>query len=119
MTIIVSYREPDQAQNRRANRQQDPRKELDNLEKSTYDALRTWRAARAKQEGVAPYMIAHNKQIAQIVQNKIMSKSDLGNISGFGEAKVKQYGDEILQILAEQNTTSETSETKKEREEKL
>jgi hypothetical protein len=62
LTIVLSYRDIAQDEKKRYNQRQDPRKELDEQEKIMYDALRNWRAARAKQEGIPPYMIANNKQ---------------------------------------------------------
>ncbi len=99
LTVILSYRDISRDEKRKFNRAQDPRKELDEKEKGTYDALRTWRAARAKQEGIPPYMIANNKQIAKIIKIKAKTIGDLAGISGIGEAKTTQYGHDILEIL--------------------
>ena len=59
LNILISYRLLNHDEKRR-DRGQDPRKELDEKEKEAYDALRAWRAARARQEGLPPYMIANN-----------------------------------------------------------
>ena len=115
LTVIVSYREtsPDE---RKKGFRQDPVLELDDREKEVYNALRTWRAARAKQDGIPPYMIVNNKQLAKMVTSRVKTKSDLARIKGIGEAKVKQYGEEILKILAERlvSDPADTSETEKE-----
>ncbi|MBW2737884.1 MAG: HRDC domain-containing protein [Deltaproteobacteria bacterium] len=67
--------------------------ELDEREKEAYEALRVWRAAKAKQEGIPPYMIANNKQLAKIVKLKAGTKAELAKVSGIGEAKIKQHGE--------------------------
>ena len=79
----------------------DPAKELDEQEKQAYDALRSWRAARARQEGIPPYMIANNKQLAKMVKLRSATKSALAKVDGIGDAKTTKYGDEILQTIAQ------------------
>lgn len=98
LTVILSYRDMDRDRRKIISRE-DPRKELDGIEKETYDALRAWRSQRARQEGIPPYMIANNKQLAGMIKKRIMGKSGLSGIMGFGESKVSQYGEEILTVL--------------------
>lgn len=74
---------------------------MDEREKKAYEALRTWRAAKAKQEGIPPYMIANNKQLAKMVKLKAITKAELAKVSGIGDAKIKQHGEEILRILSD------------------
>lgn len=63
--------------------------------------MRAWRAAKAKQEGIPPYMIANNKQLASMVKQRAMTKADLAGINGIGDAKIARYGEDILKTLAE------------------
>ncbi len=98
LTVILSYRDMDQDRRKIVSRE-DPRKELDDKEKEAYDALKAWRSQRARQEGIPPYMIANNKQLAGMIRKRTMSKSGLAGIMGFGESKISQYGEEILAIL--------------------
>ena len=99
LTVIISYRHS-QDEKRKASYAQDSANRLDALEKNAYDALRTWRAATAKQEGLPPYLIANNKQLVEIVKSKAASKAGLARINGIGESKVEKYGKEILDIMA-------------------
>ncbi|MFH1491495.1 MAG: HRDC domain-containing protein [Pseudomonadota bacterium] len=101
LTVILSYRDIAPDEKRRSGRRRDPREDLDEREKIAYDALRAWRAARAAQEGIPPYMIANNRQVAKMVKIKATSKADLEKIEGIGEAKVAKYGEEILGVLTE------------------
>ncbi len=101
LLILISYRDISPDERRRVIPNQDPRKELDNKEKEAYDALKTWRMARAKQEGIPPYLIANNKQLAKMVTLKAKFKADLAKIPGFGEAKIIKYSNDILKLLAE------------------
>ena len=59
-TIIISYRLLAAEEKRRLDRRQDPRSELDDREKKSYDALRAWRSVLARQDGIPAFMIAAN-----------------------------------------------------------
>ncbi len=100
LMLIVAYRMMEKDGPRRPRTKPDPRAELQAEEKQAYDALRTWRAERAKAEGIPPYMIASNKQLATMIKMRARSLSALGRIEGIGEAKIAKYGEEILHLLA-------------------
>jgi superfamily II DNA helicase RecQ len=72
---------------------------LNSEEEAIYNTLRQWRSERANQDGLPPYMIAHNDSLMQMAKIGIMNKDELLQIKGFGEKKVEKYGDEILEIL--------------------
>ncbi len=91
LTVIISYRDKPPENGYKSVHKQDPRAELDERERQLYDVLRNWRTVRAKQEGVPPYIIANNKQIASIVKLNVKSKKDFDGIEGFGEAKITRY----------------------------
>ena len=65
-----------------------------------FNALRDWRAERAKRDGVPSYIICTNKQLAAMVDVRPGSLSKLGAIDGIGKAKLKNYGQELLALLA-------------------
>lgn len=114
LTVLLSYRELAVDERRRLNNRADPRAELDEKEKETFDALRNWRAARAKQDGMPPYMIANNKQLAKMVKTGASSKADLSKVNGIGEAKIEKYGEDILRILADTQSHVEENTEKEE-----
>ncbi|NCA72187.1 MAG: hypothetical protein EOM91_19350 [Sphingobacteriia bacterium] len=64
-----------------------------------FNRLREWRGERAKAESIPPYVICNNRQLAEIVQRKPGTLSALAEADGFGEAKLNQYGPELLAIL--------------------
>lgn len=78
----------------------DWRKLIKEADKPLFEALREWRAERCKQEGVPPYIICTNRQLALMLQKRPQSLSKLGDIDGFGKAKLEKYGADILNILA-------------------
>lgn len=83
-----------------------------------FNTLREWRGQRAKEEGFPPYVICTNKQLAELVHARPQTLSKLGEIEGFGKAKLKKYGKEILSYLksadreepADHPLTEETNE---------
>ena len=101
LSVLLAYRLIADDERRKRIRRVDPREDLDDQEKAVYDALRTWRAARARQEGIPPYMIANNKQLAKMIKLGATTKSALAEVEGIGDAKIVKYGDEILQTIAQ------------------
>jgi ATP-dependent DNA helicase RecQ len=67
-----------------------------------FNTLRDWRSARCKRDGVPPYVICNNRQLAAIVKARPQTLAALGQIEGFGEAKLRSYGAEILALMARQ-----------------
>lgn len=65
-----------------------------------YNALRDWRAERALRDGVPPYMVCTNQQLAAMIKARPQSMSKLGSINGIGKAKLEKYGQDLLALLA-------------------
>lgn len=65
-----------------------------------FNRLREWRGERAKAEGIPPYVICNNRQLAEIVSTRPQTLAALAEADGFGEAKLKKYGAELLAIIA-------------------
>jgi superfamily II DNA helicase RecQ len=66
-----------------------------------FNNLKQWRNDRAAQDGLPPYMIAHNDSLRQIACAEIENQEDLISIKGFGEKRAQKYGEQIIQILSE------------------
>ena len=66
--------------------------------------LRDWRKQAAEKEAVPVYTIFTNEQLAEMAKKKAQSKTELKEISGVGEARVKNYGDGVLAILTGAST---------------
>ncbi|MFF8711381.1 DNA helicase RecQ [Streptomyces sp. NPDC015184] len=65
-----------------------------------FEALRAWRGARAKEQGVPAYVIFHDATLREIAMVRPDSTSALGGISGLGEKKLATYGEGVLEVLA-------------------
>jgi len=94
---------PQEKQRRRSRRNSapDPTEGMDERERALFNTLREWHSARAKQEGVPPYLIFTNKHFAQTVTTRPDSPTALGNLHGVGVAKVTKYGKAVLEILSD------------------
>lgn len=75
-----------------------------------FNILRDWRSQRCKKEGLPPYILFTNGQLAQIVKNRPQSLPELMKIDGIGKAKVEKYGNDILNITKIEPISSVLSE---------
>jgi translin len=73
--------------------------ELDSVEKELYKALTEWRTRKANEENLAPFIIAHNSWLKEIIKLRPATVKDLNSIKGFGERRVNKYGREIIAII--------------------
>ena len=72
-----------------------------------FNALRDWRNDLAKEEGVPPYVICTNRQLAEIAHRRPESLAKLAAIEGMGKAKLDRYGSALLEVarpVAEEGT---------------
>ncbi len=111
LTVVILYEpvketEPDTAKGKKeltaGKRDESWRSLLTDEQMPMFDTLRSWRAERCKQEGVPPYVICNNKQLAQIVNDRPQSLSALLNVDGIGKSKAEKYGDDIMEIVRKQ-----------------
>jgi ATP-dependent DNA helicase PIF1 len=65
-----------------------------------FSKLRTWRLEQARQQGVAPFMVAHDSALQELARVKPVSMQKLLGVKGFGPRKVEQYGGGILDVVA-------------------
>ncbi|QEY25656.1 DNA helicase RecQ [Neisseria zalophi] len=70
-------------------------------EERIWQALRSWRKQRADDDNVPAYVIFGDRTLREIVENMPHSHADLHHIYGMGDAKIKQFGDEVLGICSE------------------
>ena len=77
----------------------DYREVLEPQEFEVFSRLRDWRKKTAEQEGVPVYSVMTNEQLAQAVQRKVSTRAGLKEIEGVGEARIKKYGEAVLEAL--------------------
>ena len=66
-----------------------------------FEALRTWRLDKAREQGVPAYVILHDRTLRLIATIRPEDEDSLAGISGLGAAKLEHYGEELLEIVAE------------------
>jgi ATP-dependent DNA helicase RecQ len=66
-----------------------------------FDALRSWRAQRAKQDNVPAYVVMHDATMQLLASERPTRMSALEQISGLGETKRARYGEDIIQVIQE------------------
>ncbi len=67
-----------------------------------FDALRSWRLERARSDGVPPYVVFHDRTLAEIARQRPRTRTGLFAIDGVGPAKLERYADEILEVCSSQ-----------------
>ena len=65
-----------------------------------FNALRDWRMQRSRLEGIPPYVICNNRQLAEMAHNRPQSLGALMRIGGIGKKKAEKYGEEMLAVLS-------------------
>lgn len=76
-----------------------PDEQLSDEETIIYDKLKNWRAEKARESQLPPYIIFHNAHLVAIAKHKPSNFEDLENIKGLGKAKIEKYGAEIIEVL--------------------
>jgi ATP-dependent DNA helicase RecQ len=68
-------------------------------DRSLFDRLRDWRRGEAARQSVPPYVIFHDRTLAEIAQVRPANLAALGNVGGVGQAKLDHYGEAVLEIV--------------------
>jgi superfamily II DNA helicase RecQ len=64
-----------------------------------FSALRKWRNERAKRDGRPAYVLFTNAQLLAVATQRPANRTALQAIEGIGEARVRDYGDEVLRLV--------------------
>lgn len=70
-------------------------------QRSLYEVLRTWRAARAQDERIPAFQVFSNAELAEICRRQPTGLTQLAEIRGIGEAKKKRYGEDVVAMVGE------------------
>jgi len=62
------------------------------------EALITWRRDKARELGMPPFFILHQKVLFAIADAAPQTPEELMSIPGFGSSKLDKYGSEILTL---------------------
>jgi superfamily II DNA helicase RecQ len=85
----------------RADHDHDSRPVLDPIEQRVHDALRAWRAARARELGVPAYRVLTNRQLEALARARPSDPGLLLALEGIGPATARVHGDAIVARIRE------------------
>ena len=64
-----------------------------------YNKLLEYRSEEAKRQKIAPYRIFNNQTLEEIVKHKPLNDKALKMINGIGDAKIKEFGKDIIRMV--------------------
>ena len=68
-------------------------------EELLFQALRLLRTEIAREQGVPPYVVFHDKTLREMVAHAPKTLDELAQVQGVGEAKLERYGERFLAAL--------------------
>ena len=75
--------------------------DLDAAATARFEALRAWRAAAAKEQGVPAYVVFHDAVLRELAVRDPADLDGLAGVSGIGATKLERYGPGVVAALAE------------------
>jgi ATP-dependent DNA helicase RecQ len=91
---ISTKAKPERARGGREAREAIPAKD-----RALFEALRAKRLELAKAQGVPPYVIFHDRTLAEMAARCPRSAAELAGIAGVGEGKLARYGEVFLEVI--------------------
>ncbi|MGY0505625.1 DNA helicase RecQ [Luteimonas sp. e5] len=80
-----------------------PRRPAESLDdpaaQARFEALRGLRTRLAREQGVPPYVIFHDRTLRDIASRAPGSLRELGEVGGIGSRKLERYGEAVMQVL--------------------
>lgn len=69
--------------------------------KAAFELIRKWRFNKAEERGVPPYIIFGDSTIYDLILKLPKNLEELDKVSGFGEKKILDFGDDIINLIVE------------------
>ena len=116
LTAVIRYfpfrQEADPAMAPQGKRDEAWRELITESDTGLFNLLREWRSKRSRQEGVPPYILFTNKQLAQVIKSNPASLAALEQIDVIGKSRIEKYGKDILEIMGGRTPSNEDKATK-------
>jgi ATP-dependent DNA helicase RecQ len=80
-------------------RRSNPLAETSSADEPLFEALRAHRLAIAREQGVAPYVIASDRSLRELCSLKPRNLAELLDVYGFGETRAERYGPALLEVV--------------------
>ena len=71
----------------------------DNSDPGLLAALKAWRLEQARQQGLPPYVVFHDRTLIAIAERRPTAIEHLSGITGIGRAKLTSYGEAVLAVV--------------------
>ena len=81
--------------------------DLADSDRGLFEHLRGWRKAEASRRGVPPYVVFNDATLRELATMRPTSASQLRSVSGIGDAKLEQYGEDVLTAISDFDSESE------------
>jgi ATP-dependent DNA helicase RecQ len=75
------------------------KKQVASIHQPLFEALRALRKELADIQGLPPYVIFHDATLVQMAETRPIELSQMQYISGVGERKLAQYGEDFLKVI--------------------
>ncbi len=72
---------------------------LGEADQALFEILRAWRREEAARQSVPPYVIFHDRTLADIAQARPTSAEALSAIGGVGQGKLERYGAALMDLV--------------------
>ena len=77
----------------------------DDIDPILWEALRAHRTKLAKEQGVPPYVIFHDRTLAELCVHLPLDLARFSEISGVGESKLEKYGSDFIRVISDHVST--------------
>jgi ribonuclease D len=95
----LSLRVLNKAKRERKSAHRETEQALPAADHALFEKLRARRFELAKAQNLPPYVIFHDKTLAEMAARRPRSMTELAAIPGIGESKLARYGDAFLKVI--------------------
>lgn len=81
---------------------------INDTDKSLWEALRACRKELSEQLDVPPYVIFHDAALMEMVDRQPQNREQFSKITGVGEKKLEAYAEQFLKVIKENLSSTET-----------
>ena len=103
---LENHPAPPASARKRASKAGTPAMDMDAGETLLFEELRSWRLEIARRAEMPPYVIFHDKTLAEIARRHPATSVELASIPGVGPAKLTRYGEDVLELLTKSAISS-------------
>lgn len=96
---VMLRTEPERVARSRGPRAAPAAADLEPAQAELFEALRSWRAGEAREQGVPAYIVFGDATLRAVAVARPASLGDLDGISGIGAKKLEAYGEALLAVV--------------------